>query len=78
MGRHRTRRPGAAPPAGCHRAHDDHDGCAIGVGVISIAMLVFASCTLVNTPAAAAVVAAISMLFLAAWIRRYTSGRTGL
>ncbi|MGH3994236.1 MAG: hypothetical protein ACRDSN_17460 [Pseudonocardiaceae bacterium] len=80
MGRHRarTRLQGAAPPGGHHRAHDDHDGCAIGIIVISIAMLVFAGCTLVNTPAAAAVVAAISMLFLAAWIRRYTSGRTGL
>ena len=74
MGGHRapTRRSGAE-----HRAHDDHDGCAIGVIVISIAMLVFAGCTLVSARAAA-VVATLSLLVVAAWVRRYAAGRTGL
>ncbi|MGH4017947.1 MAG: hypothetical protein ACRDT0_01610 [Pseudonocardiaceae bacterium] len=81
MGRHRARtgRSGAAGPRAQHRAHDDHDdGCAIGVIVISIAMLVFAGCTLVNTHTAAAVVAAVSLLIVAAWIRRHPGDRTGL
>lgn len=75
MGRHRarTRRSGAE-----HRAHDDHDGCAIGIIVISIAMLVFAGCTLVSARGAAVVVAAVSLLVVAAWVRRYAAGRTGL
>ena len=74
MGRHRARtgRSGAE-----HRAHDDHDGCAIGVIVISIAMLVFAGCTLVSARAAAAV-AAVSLPIVAAWVRRHAAGRTGL
>jgi len=74
VGRHRarTRRSGAE-----HRAHDDHDGCAIGVIVISISMLVFAGCTLVSARAAV-VVAAVSLLVVAAWVRRYAAGRTGL
>ena len=78
MGRHRaqTGRSGTE-----HRAHDDHDGCAIGIIVISIAMLVFAGCTLVSARAAAvvaAVVAAVSLLVVATWVRRYVAGRTGL
>jgi len=74
VGRHRARtgRSGAE-----HRAHDDHDGCAIGVIVISIAMLVFAGCTLVSARAAAAV-AAVSLPIVAAWVRRHAAGRTGL
>ena len=74
MGRHRaqTGRSGTE-----HRAHDDHDGCAIGVIVISIAMLVFAGCTLVSARAAAAV-AAVSLPIVAAWVRRHAAGRTGL
>ncbi|MGH4021175.1 MAG: hypothetical protein ACRDT0_18500, partial [Pseudonocardiaceae bacterium] len=68
MGRHRARtgRSGRATPDAQHRARDDHDGCAIGVIVISIAMLVFAGCTLVNAHTAAAVVAAVSLLIVAA------------
>ncbi|MGH4022446.1 MAG: hypothetical protein ACRDT0_25050 [Pseudonocardiaceae bacterium] len=63
-------------PGGQHRAHDD--GCGIGIIVISIAMLVFAGCTLVNARVAAAVVAAVSLLVVVAWVRRYAAGRTNL
>ncbi|MGH4019358.1 MAG: hypothetical protein ACRDT0_09010 [Pseudonocardiaceae bacterium] len=71
MGRHRARRGrwDRATPGGQHRAHDD-DGCGIVTIVISIAMLVFAGCTLVNAHTAAAVVAAVSLLVVAAWARR--------
>ncbi|MGH4021695.1 MAG: hypothetical protein ACRDT0_21165 [Pseudonocardiaceae bacterium] len=81
MGRHRakSRRSHPATPRAQHRARDDHDdGCGIGVIVISLAMLVFAGCTLVNAHTAAAIVAVISLLFVAAWIRRNARGRTDL
>jgi hypothetical protein len=58
---------------GRHRARCS----AIGVIVISIAMLVFAGCTLVSARAAAAV-AAVSLPIVAAWVRRHAAGRTGL
>ncbi|MGH4019412.1 MAG: hypothetical protein ACRDT0_09295 [Pseudonocardiaceae bacterium] len=72
MGRHRARtgRWDRVTPGGQHRAHDDDDGCGIVIAFTSIAMLVFAGCTLVNAHAAAAVVAAVSLLVVAAWARR--------